>query len=73
MRLRQRLRSGFNVDDRHLMLVADAMIYWFIKGTNRYGITKTKASVLARASFELLSVTYLRRRLLEKWIINQYC
>jgi DNA-directed RNA polymerase subunit A" len=46
--------QGLTVDDRHLMLVADAMTNTgFIKGTNRYGITKTKASVLARASFEV--------------------
>ncbi|MFA5406387.1 MAG: DNA-directed RNA polymerase subunit A'' [Candidatus Nanoarchaeia archaeon] len=46
--------QGLTVDDRHLMLVSDAMTNTGeIKGTNRYGITKSKASVLARASFEV--------------------
>ncbi len=46
--------QGLTVDDRHLMLLADAMTHTgVIKGTNRYGITKEKSSVLARASFEV--------------------
>jgi len=46
--------QGLTVDDRHLMLVADTMTsVGTIKGTNRYGILKHKASVLARASFEV--------------------
>ena len=46
--------QGLSVDERHLMLVSDMMtIEGDIRGTNRYGITKGKASVLARASFEV--------------------
>jgi len=46
--------QGLTVDDRHLMLVADTMTSTGgIRGTNRYGILKNKASVLARASFEV--------------------
>ncbi len=46
--------QGLNVDDRHLMLLADTMTFTGnIEGINRYGITKGKASVLARASFEV--------------------
>lgn len=46
--------QGLEVDDRHLMLVADMMTAdGTIGGVNRYGITKGKASVLARASFEV--------------------
>ena len=45
--------QGLNVDDRHVMLVADTMCFTpEIKGITRYGIVKGKASVLARASFE---------------------
>lgn len=45
--------QGLNVDDRHIMLVADTMCFSTeIKGITRYGVVKDKASVLARASFE---------------------
>ncbi len=45
--------QGLNVDERHIMLVADTMCFTpEIKGITRYGIVKEKASVLARASFE---------------------
>ncbi len=45
--------QGLSVDIRHLMLVADAMTAdGTLKGVTRYGITKGKKSVLARASFE---------------------
>lgn len=45
--------QGLNVDDRHIMLVADTMCFTpDIKGITRYGVVKGKASVLARASFE---------------------
>ncbi len=45
--------QGFNVDIRHIMLVADTMcISGSIKGITRYGVVSEKASVLARASFE---------------------
>ncbi len=46
--------QGLSVDERHLMLLADAMTNaGEIRGTNRYGITKGKASILAKASFEV--------------------
>ena len=45
--------QGFNVDIRHIMLVADTMcVSGSIKGITRYGVVSEKASVLARASFE---------------------
>jgi len=45
--------QGFNVDIRHVMLVADTMcVSGEIKGITRYGIVSEKASALARASFE---------------------
>ena len=45
--------QGLNVDERHIMLVADTMCYSTdIKGITRYGVVKDKASVIARASFE---------------------
>lgn len=46
--------QGLEVNIRHVMLVADAMTSdGEIKGVRRYGITGEKASVLARASFEV--------------------
>jgi DNA-directed RNA polymerase subunit A" len=46
--------QGLNVDIRHIMLVADVMTSTGeIKGTTRYGITGGKASLLARASYEI--------------------
>ncbi len=45
--------QGLNVDERHIMLVADMMtVDGTIKGITRYGIIGEKSSVLARASFE---------------------
>ncbi|MBW2976234.1 DNA-directed RNA polymerase subunit A'' [Candidatus Woesearchaeota archaeon] len=45
--------QGFNIDIRHIMLVADTMcISGAIKGITRYGVVSEKASALARASFE---------------------
>jgi len=46
--------QGLNVDVRHIMLVADTMCAsGEIKGITRYGVVSEKASVLARASFEI--------------------
>jgi len=45
--------QGFNVDIRHIMLVADIMCFsGVVKGITRYGVVSEKASALARASFE---------------------
>lgn len=45
--------QGFNIDIRHIMLVADTMcVSGDVKGITRYGVVSEKASVLARASFE---------------------
>lgn len=45
--------QGFNVDIRHIMLVADIMcVSGSVKGVTRYGVVSEKASALARASFE---------------------
>jgi DNA-directed RNA polymerase subunit A" len=45
--------QGLNVDERHIMLVADMMtVDGLIKGITRYGVIGEKSSVLARASFE---------------------
>ncbi|MCD6547013.1 MAG: DNA-directed RNA polymerase subunit A'' [Nanoarchaeota archaeon] len=46
--------QGIEVDVRHIMLVADIMTNdGTIKGIGRYGVSSAKASVLARASFEV--------------------
>ncbi len=46
--------QGIEVDVRHIMLVADVMTNdGTIKGIGRYGVSGAKASVLARASFEV--------------------
>ena len=46
--------QGIEVDLRHIMLVADIMTHTgSIKGIGRYGVSGEKASVLARASFEV--------------------
>jgi len=46
--------QGIEVDIRHLMLVADIMTNdGTIRGIGRYGVSGEKASVLARASFEV--------------------
>ena len=45
--------QGFNVDIRHIMLVADTMcVSGELKGITRYGVVSEKSSALARASFE---------------------
>jgi DNA-directed RNA polymerase subunit A" len=45
--------QGFNLDIRHIMLVADTMcVSGSVKGITRYGVVSEKASALARASFE---------------------
>ncbi|MFC1728675.1 DNA-directed RNA polymerase subunit A'' [Nanoarchaeota archaeon] len=45
--------QGLNVDERHIILVADTMCSeGELKGVTRYGVIGEKASVLARASFE---------------------
>lgn len=45
--------QGLNIDQRHIMLVADMMMSsGRVKGITRYGIVSEKSSVLARASFE---------------------
>jgi DNA-directed RNA polymerase subunit A" len=46
--------QGIEVDLRHIMLVSDIMTHTgSIKGIGRYGVSGEKASVLARASFEV--------------------
>ena len=45
--------QGLDVDERHIMLVADMMtVDGSIKGITRYGIIGEKSSILARGSFE---------------------
>ncbi len=45
--------QGLDIDMRHIMFIADAMTRTGkIRGVTRTGITKTKESVLAKASFE---------------------
>ena len=45
--------QGLDIDQRHLMLVADAMTSTgVVKGITRMGIISQKSSILARASFE---------------------
>jgi DNA-directed RNA polymerase subunit A" len=45
--------QGLNIDIRHIMVVADMMVFsGTLKGITRYGIVNEKSSVLARASFE---------------------
>jgi len=45
--------QGLDINNRHLMMVADAMTYrGGVKGITRMGIISDKSSVLARASFE---------------------
>ncbi|MGP6221033.1 DNA-directed RNA polymerase subunit A'' [Caldiplasma sukawensis] len=46
--------QSLEVDDRHLMLVADMMTFeGYVKSVGRQGISGTKSSVLARAAFEI--------------------
>ncbi|MFH0832395.1 MAG: DNA-directed RNA polymerase subunit A'' [Candidatus Aenigmatarchaeota archaeon] len=45
--------QGLDVDERHIMLLADVMAFdGEIKAIGRYGISGKKASVLAKANFE---------------------
>ncbi|MBI2448732.1 DNA-directed RNA polymerase subunit A' [Candidatus Pacearchaeota archaeon] len=45
--------QGFDIDERHLKLIADAMCSsGNVKGVTRMGIIAQKSSILARASFE---------------------
>jgi DNA-directed RNA polymerase subunit A" len=45
--------QGLDINDRHLMLIADAMTSsGTVKGVTRMGIITDKASILARATFE---------------------
>lgn len=45
--------QGLNINERHIMLVADMMSNsGLVKGITRYGVVSEKSSVLARASFE---------------------
>lgn len=45
--------QGLSINDRHIMLIADAMTYTGeVKGMTRYGIVSDKQNVLTRASFE---------------------
>jgi len=46
--------QGLDINDRHLFLVADAMTSsGIVKGVTRMGIISDKASILARATFEM--------------------
>jgi len=46
-------QQGLNVDIRHIILVADIMTFTgTVKPIGRYGVVKTKTSILARAGFE---------------------
>jgi len=46
-------KQGFDIDERHLELIADAMTSsGTVRGITRVGIISEKSSVLARASFE---------------------
>jgi DNA-directed RNA polymerase subunit A" len=48
--------AGLNTDIRHLMLVADMMTFTgTVEAIGRHGISGEKASVLARAAFEITS------------------
>jgi DNA-directed RNA polymerase subunit A" len=48
--------AGLNTDIRHLMLVADMMTFsGTVEAIGRHGISGKKASVLARAAFEITS------------------
>ncbi len=48
--------AGLNTDIRHLMLVADMMTFdGNVEAIGRHGISGKKASVLARAAFEITS------------------
>lgn len=45
--------QGIDVDERHIMLVADAMTYGgMVKGVGRHGLSGQKNSVFAKAAYE---------------------
>ncbi|MEM4039390.1 MAG: DNA-directed RNA polymerase subunit A'', partial [Thermoplasmata archaeon] len=57
--------QGLNVDVRHLMLVADMMTFeGNVEAIGRHGVAGKKASVLARAAFEITSKHLLQAGLL---------
>jgi len=57
--------AGLNTDIRHLMLVADIMTFTgSVEAIGRHGISGKKASVLARAAFEITSKHLLNAGLL---------
>ncbi len=46
-------QQGLNVDERHIMLIADIMLFTGeIKAVGRYGVAGMKSSVLTKAGFE---------------------
>ena len=46
-------QQGLSVDERHIMLIADIMLFTGeIKAVGRYGVAGMKSSVLTRAGFE---------------------
>lgn len=47
-------QQGLNIDERHLLLIADLMCYdGDLSGVTRYGIIKRKSGVLSRSAFEV--------------------
>ena len=53
--------AGLEVDDRHLLLVADVMTSeGEVRAIGRHGVSGTKHSILARAAFEI-TVNHLLR------------
>lgn len=57
--------QGLNVDVRHIMLVADMMTFeGTVEAIGRHGVAGKKASVLARAAFEITSKHLLQAGLL---------
>jgi len=46
-------QQGLNVDERHIMLIADIMVFTGeVKAIGRYGVAGMKSSVLTKAGFE---------------------
>lgn len=63
--LRTLSEQGLEVDQRHLMLVADMMTFGgSVRAVGRQGISGRKSSVLARAAFEITTKHLLRAGLL---------
>ena len=63
--LRTLSEQGLEVDQRHLMLVADMMSFGgSVRAVGRQGISGRKSSVLARAAFEITTKHLLRAGLL---------